>query len=120
MKQCAILIAAFAMIGFLASESYGQRHGSRGHYHGGGSSFALSIGNGYGSGFTYGQGPRGNSFYGLSVGGGYGYAPAYRPVYRAAYPRYGHGYYGHRVHHGGGYYGGGYYGGGYRGGCGRW
>jgi len=119
MKQCAILIAAVAIIGFMSSESFAQHHRGGGHYRGGGSAFAISIGNGYGSGFTYGQGPRGNSFYGLSVnGGGYGYgrgyAPYYaRPVYRPVYPSYGYG------GRGGGYYGG--YGGGYRGHrCGGW
>lgn len=112
MKQFAILVAAVAMMGFMSSESFGQYYGRHGghhhHRHRGGSSFAISIGNGFGSGFTYGQGPRGNSFYGLSINNGYGYRyrPVYRPVYPVApvYPVYG------------GYYGGGFY----RGGCRGW
>jgi hypothetical protein len=109
MKQFAILIAAVAIIGFFSSESFGQHyHGNRGYR--GGSSFAISVGNGFGNGFTYAQGPRGNSFYGLNINSGYGYgrgfAPVYgRPVYRPVYPAY-------RPVYGGGFYGGGFYGGG--------
>lgn len=109
MKQLSILIAAVAIIGFLSAESYGQhsRHRGGGHYHGNrGTSWGVSIGNGYGGGVSFGQGPRGNSFYGVNIGGGgYGYAPyrpIYRPVYRPAYPVYpvygGGGFYGHGRH----------------------
>jgi hypothetical protein len=116
MKKFAILIAAVAIIGFFSSESFGQYyHGGHG-YRGGGSAFAISVGNGFGNGFTYAQGPRGNNFYGVSINGGRGYgygggfAPVYaRPVYRPVYPVYGHG---------GGFYGGGFYGGGYGRRCG--
>lgn len=115
MKQLAILIAAVAMIGFVSSESFGQHyHGGRGHG-GGHTSWGISLGNGFGSGFTFGQGAHGNNFYGLSIGGGggyRGYAPVYRPVpaYRHAYPSYGYG----------GGYRGGFYGGGHSHRCGGW
>ncbi len=122
MKQFAILIAAVGMIGFLSSESLAQYHG---HRHSG-TSWGVSIGNGYGSGVTFGQGVRGNSFYGISLNsgyrGGYGgghYAPAYRPVYRPVYSRPYYGHYG-GGHYRGGHYARPYYGGGYGGGCGRW
>ena len=106
MKKFAILIAAVAMIGFLSSESYAQHyHGHRG-YRGGGTAWGVSLGNAYGSGFTFGRGPYGNSFYGLSVNSGYGGYGGYRRAYRPVYG-YGGGFYG-----GGGYYG--------RGGCRGW
>ena len=95
MKKFAILIATVAMMGFFSSESYAQHYrGHRGHhgYRGGGTAWGISLGTGYGSGFTFGRGPYGNSFYGLSVNSGY--RRAYRPVYG-----YGVGY--------GGFYGGG-------------
>ena len=66
MKQFVILLAAVAMIGFVASESHAQCGG--GGF--GGSSFGFSTG-GFNRGF-------GGGFYGGSV---------YRPVYRSSFSR---------------------------------